>query len=407
MRDLLDGIHERVAAHEARRGAGDAREAPDASIFQFVELNELLVSRLIAWLLDPRGTHAQGARFLEAFCAQFHVTAPPGVRLRVELEVATHLIARDRRRIDICVLDRGWALGIENKPVAGFQDKQLADYLDQLSRYADGNAWLVLLKGWEGDLPRKQLTGGVPAAIDEGRLVNSDYNQLQLWLQTCRSCCDAPYVASLLADLEHTLQRWLTGGSRMDRQQAVVDGILDDARTREAAFELVAATDQLYAALSARFVADVRAALDPARFRVLHAETDRVDLPRKDFLDIELDPRADFKFSVGFDRANLRLPYYGLRPRGGLSARARPFSALRKQLGERGIRSRESYLEWWFWWVYADEPHFPAMHDATVEVWKSLADGSFAGAVAERVDLFHEHLAELGRVRRGRTRRAP
>ena len=66
--------------------------------------------------------------------------------------------------------DEGWCVGIENKPTAGFQPRQIADYLDHLSATACPQNTLIVLKGWEGDLPDDQITEAVDKALEDGRL---------------------------------------------------------------------------------------------------------------------------------------------------------------------------------------------------------------------------------------------
>ncbi len=395
---LLAGVQERLRAFDDQRRSPSPSLGPACSVFRFTGLDELLVSRLIAWLLSPDGSHAQGARFLHAFCDRYRITRPPQQRLRVELEVATDLIDRARRRIDICVLDEGWSLGVENKPMAGFQKRQLADYLDQLRRRSPFGATLVVLKGWEGDLPRDQMAEpGMVEALADGSLVNADYADVQLWLTDCAASSEAPYVTSLIVDLRDSLQRWLSGGMEMERQRVAVGGILGDDGQRDAALELLASADHLIASLSDRFVRDLGAALGPTRFQIVPSVLPtRVDLPRKEYLDIELDEALPFKLSVGFDKGNLRLPYFGLRPREGTSATGRVYSRLRRDLASIGVPSQTSYLDWWFWWTYADERRFGFAHDDTVAVWQALGNGSFAAGVVGLADDFHGHLEKVG-----------
>ncbi|MEG3172152.1 PD-(D/E)XK nuclease family protein [Sphingomonas sp. ZB1N12] len=395
---LLDGVRGRLAHFDDLRLSPSPTMAPTCSVFSFTGLDELLVSRLIAWLLAPDGSHAQGARFLHAFCDRHRIARPPHRRLRVELEVPTNLIDRIRRRIDVCVLDDDWSLGIENKPVAGFQNRQLADYLDQLRRRSPSNATLVVLKGWEGDLPADQMKeAGMREALRDGSLVNVDYADVQLWLAECAGLSEASYVTSLIDDLRSSLQRWLSGGMDMERQRIVVGSILDDDLQRDAALELLASTDHLLASLSDRFVRDLHRELAPTRFRIMHgAAATRIDLPRKEYIDLELDEALPFKFSIAFDKANLRLPYVGLRPRLDTMATGRIYARLRRELAAAGLPSQTSYLEWWFWWTYTSRQRFGFEHDDTIAVWQSLGSGAFARNVVDVVEDLHDRLGGIG-----------
>ncbi|MES3150876.1 PD-(D/E)XK nuclease family protein [Sphingomonas faeni] len=395
---LLGGVRDRLALFDDSRRSRSPNFAPSCSVFQFTGLDELLVSRLIAWLLTPDGSHAQGPRFLNAFCDRHRIARPPQRRLRVELEVPTNLIDRIRRRIDICVLDDAWSLGIENKPVAGFQDRELADYLDQLRRRSPACATLVVLKGWEGGLPADQMKEpGMEEALKDGSLVNADYGDVQLWLAECAGLSEASYVSSLIDDLRGSLQRWLSGGMNMERQRIVVGSIMDDDVQRDAALELLASTDHLLASLSDRFVRDLERELAATKFSILpSASPSRIDLPRKAYLDLELDEALPFKLSIAFDKGNLRLPYIGLRPRRDTTATGRAYSRLRRELALVGMPSQSSYLEWWFWWTYASRQQFGFEAEDTVAVWRSLGNGEFAKRAVNMVEDIHDRLGRVG-----------
>ena len=102
--------------------------------FDYLRTNELGLSRLVADLLNPRASHAQGARFLRALperlpdrVKQF---VPPGLALEAcEISVVVEHVIPSGRRIDVVVrivAPRGEirCLAIENKPYAGDLDNQ-------------------------------------------------------------------------------------------------------------------------------------------------------------------------------------------------------------------------------------------------------------------------------------------
>lgn len=391
--DLLGSITERLRTRSLARSSPSPREAPDCSIFLLTGLDELLCSRVIAWLLDPSGTHAQGARFLHAFCHHFRVPPPPCDDVQVLIEAPTNLIERDRRRIDILVHCEGWAMGIENKPRALFQRDQLSDYLEQLERSCSGISSLVVLKGWEGELPAEQVNERVDAAIRSERLINADYGGVQTWLEACVGASESEYVRSLAKDLRRSLRQWLTGGGSVEHQNTVIEGILDDPDQRVAALELIGASDRLLAGLGDRFIADLRTELTGTLF-VLSCPVPgrRVELLKKHFVDIDIAPGTPFKMSFGFDMGMLRYPYFGLRPRDEESGRRLPFTRLRKALLDAGFGSSNDYLEWWFWWNYAKPTDLGVDSGDTLGVWRAMGDGSLARGLANTVQSLRQSL---------------
>jgi hypothetical protein len=118
-------------------------------VFQLLSPNEPALSRVIADLLDARGSHGQGHLFLNSLLEKAGL---PTVRIRdfvrVEREVRTVRTKKENRRIDIVVETPTVVLGIENKPWAVQQPNQLADYLEDVqvrgNREGKGSALLFL-----------------------------------------------------------------------------------------------------------------------------------------------------------------------------------------------------------------------------------------------------------------------
>lgn len=102
--ELLDRISLQRAAFDRARELYADRLAPSFSPFQFIQANELGLSRILCWLLNPQGTHAQGPSFLEAFVKHFPISwdASACAGANVKLEAPMKMLA-DARRIDVLV----------------------------------------------------------------------------------------------------------------------------------------------------------------------------------------------------------------------------------------------------------------------------------------------------------------
>ena len=155
---FFTGLGQVVRIAERAQAELDRRVATRFSLFDFFYERETDLSRVIGGLLDPGGTHGQGDTFLRLFLNEVRGVLndevgehfPTGNLLdsRVFLEHSTDM----GRSIDIVVRVRGdiW-IGIENKPWAKEQPKQVSDYLNYLrtraNQKAESNAWLVYLSG--------------------------------------------------------------------------------------------------------------------------------------------------------------------------------------------------------------------------------------------------------------------
>ena len=129
---------------------------------------------------------------------------------RVHLEYTTD----EGRRIDIVLELPGnrW-IGIENKPWAGEQERQVADYLQYLRDRAasgeTGDAWLVYLSS-DGSDPRT-----LPDGSDERKYcVTMGYRttfattpSAEEWIRQCLQECEAERVRWFLWDVLEYLRR--------------------------------------------------------------------------------------------------------------------------------------------------------------------------------------------------------
>lgn len=120
------------------------------SFFDYMRLDELGLSRIIANLLSPEGTHGQGAIFLELFmkACGFKISDahdPKKAAVFVELPF-------ENGRMDIVVkFSAGILMVIENKPWAAEQPDQLERYATYLSIHEGNKGRLVFLPGYMED----------------------------------------------------------------------------------------------------------------------------------------------------------------------------------------------------------------------------------------------------------------
>ena len=191
------------------------------SVFGYFRERETDLSRIFADLLNPSGSHGQGDSFLRLFVAELTRQGNEwsnklgGVLPNVSLEKCkAHLEfpTEEGRRIDIVLKipyeekDDVFWIGIENKPWAGYQDGQIADYLKALLQKPPGNALILCFSG-DGCKPSEDALKGLD---DQERSLcltvpyrgnYGDYPSLENWLQQCREQCEAERVRWFLKDL--------------------------------------------------------------------------------------------------------------------------------------------------------------------------------------------------------------
>ena len=199
----------------------DRTEATKFSIFDYFHVREIDLSRVFGRLLDPNGSHGQRSRFLELFLHEVSRGVHQARRASFptsnfeNCQVQPEYPTDEGRRVDIVLKLPGnrW-IGIENKPWAGEQEQQVADYLQDLDRKAattdTGQAWLVYLSG-DGQDPKT-----LPHTDEEReRCVTMGYcgtarghPSVEEWIRQCLRECEAERVQWLLKDLLAYFGRW-------------------------------------------------------------------------------------------------------------------------------------------------------------------------------------------------------
>jgi hypothetical protein len=371
---LLDELARSLAGWREHKRLNGRIAAPDFSILRFCDTNELGLSAIIAWMLDPQEDHDQGSDFLEAFIDLFGVAVPDKdclSRARVTVEAATDLIKAARRRMDIEVNCDAFILGIENKPFAGFQPQQIADYCAHLAAKSKDNFALVILKGWPGKTPADQLR-----FLDERQcaVIDSDYRQLQLWIRQCREICQAPAVRQFLEHFDLFIDEEIVIGMASKEEAIVLKTVNVDRGQLLAALDLIAAAPSIYEQLHARFASEIRSQLRPGwRLSTEGGERERKISRSTYYLTIDFDPASPVVFACdlydGAQHAN-----FAIRERLQERRPTRKLDRI-KALLQQTLPGFEYPGSSWLWWANSD-----ALSDKRLllleddNIWKAIVN---------------------------------
>ena len=108
---LLDRVSNELKALETARQRYEKQLAPNFSVFDYIYTDEMMLSRIIADLLNPHGTHAQGVAFLSLFLEILNLSDEEDNEWRnIDLEqanvtVQTEKMTSKSRRMDIYIHD--------------------------------------------------------------------------------------------------------------------------------------------------------------------------------------------------------------------------------------------------------------------------------------------------------------
>lgn len=167
--------------------------------------NEAGLSRALIDLLDPKGSHGQGANFLKAFVEYFEIqpSADRAIDFDGNFTATPEYEIEGKRRIDIVVFSEKFILAIENKPWAADQPNQVCDYLAHLkSKHPEKASVLVYLsRDGCGPSDHSISVDECARAKEEKKLLVIPYMDLVDWLRICKVRC-------ALANINHFLEEF-------------------------------------------------------------------------------------------------------------------------------------------------------------------------------------------------------
>lgn len=216
----MTNIHpffEKLVSLLKQKRIDDLRLASDFNVFDYIQPDELKLSRIIADLLDPKGSHGQQRICLEAFVEAMIERTSEEQPLRNTLtklqkavqddkcfvSVATEAATKPGRRMDIVVNIGGEnGIVIENKPWANDQKDALEDYANEAAnRFRD--CWvLIYLHGTGKAVDEYTISKEMLQKLEAGgNFFNTDYTYFLIgWLEICFERVKAEKIRCFLRD---------------------------------------------------------------------------------------------------------------------------------------------------------------------------------------------------------------
>ena len=258
VQNLINEVSEKVRALETAQALYSRQLSPDFNTFDYINTDELGLSRILAALLDPQGSHAQQGVFLNLFvehCLPVIYKAPEWQsflndieKTRVVLEEVTWK-SNSLRRMDIylerLVGDNSYGICIENKPSAADQTNQLIDYYSEL-KLSHKNSHIVYLSE-SREMPDVK-------SVDADTLIdwiaNSQYTHLRFsdligWLKACQIECQNHSVSEFLAQLIKFIQKQFMGIEDMSESNAVLEIIKQNLETIDASMKVFSSIERM------------------------------------------------------------------------------------------------------------------------------------------------------------------
>ncbi|WP_339848330.1 PD-(D/E)XK nuclease family protein [uncultured Dokdonia sp.] len=192
---LIDKVTTILEIGSEFREVYNERYALDFDPFQLFKIDENRLSKLFAFLLDPKETHGQKAYFLKTLLKTIPLNYPEetGAFEYIELEETTDT----NRRLDIVISFKNIVVGIENKIWASDQPNQLSDYHKSLQTRGKKKSILIYLSPY-GKEPSETSISKLEAKQLQ------DAGQLMYWSYTSDIM---PFLKSSLGFVEPEILR--------------------------------------------------------------------------------------------------------------------------------------------------------------------------------------------------------
>ena len=381
--ELLRGVKVSQDAFERAKGLYRDRLAPDFNPFDFIEPDEMRLSSILAWLLNPEATHGQGGRFLQLFLNRLAAGWRPDACDRVKVKTESWV---EEGRLDVIVSSGNRVFVIENKPWAANQPEQLKRYLTHLDRLMRDDTTLK-----PADFPLIYLTADGSAPPDSSicaaeRLERTEAGQLHCWsyrehilewVTQCRAACRADRVSTFIDEFARYIGKTFAGVADVKMQDQLVEEIVNSAAMVTPAMQVVLAGNAIRDKLLSKLHGEIAAAVSSEGWIMDW----KVSSYSCSGLNIDFSPQLACFFRLEFYRPNFNDFCYGAFKKD----KSRPDDGgTRTALLSVGPGKGDA-KEYWPWWrhssLHDDLFPFEPNWGSSPQPWAAIADRRMASAV--------------------------
>lgn len=357
IQNLLKQVEVYINAKKLVKANYEPRLAEDFSPIELFSINEMDISKILAYFLNPRASHAQGTLFLDEFCdavsklpplseASESNPLPDSFRLSANTSVNTEVADAESGRMDILIFDNENALCIENKPWASDQDGQLKRYGEKLQKQGFKNWLLIYLCDHE---PSESSTNNDEKTLKH--TVQLSFSSLGAVLLAASRKALAPNVRYFVESFANYLIQNIAGESKMNDEQTrkLIKDNIDSAKVISEAFE------KLSELTWQNFCKTLERQCNNSKYKDSLTFEYREDIHT-------LRTRCHFRFKpkakdwyISFEKTHpsrLQQFYWGITVNGGVNEIERQEIEVKmKSLFKTG----DSPERWWPWWVWGSD----------------------------------------------------
>lgn len=409
LQNLLNEVTKNTDALKTAQSLYSRQLAPKFNTFDFINTDELGLSKILADLLNPKGSHGQKEDFLRLFIEHClpnvteNLTWLPFMESLQQTKVFVEEItwkSGTRRRMDIYLEckadDKSYGICIENKPYASDQFEQLKDYAEELRR-RNLTHWHLVYLNEHADTPSEYSIKPVDleALIAENQFSALKFSGLIDWFKACQAECQNNSVTEFLAQLIKFIQKQFMGIEDMSMKDMVLELMQQNDENIEASIQISNNVEAMKNQLVQKLIQDIQ-----TEFSKKYSEKPyRLDITNigegKNYEQINL---ISSNFNNGyicfeFQSANFNYPCLGFK----FNSRDEVKSCLNAEnmktvLNKNLTGDKVGSSPLWPAYYYFE----PQDWKSSSEAWLMIKNGEMAGKILEEMDNVFKVLNENG-----------
>lgn len=412
VKTLLEEVSQKINALETAQALYSRQLSPNFNTFDYINTDELGLSRILAALLNPKGNHAQQATFLKLFIEHCLPTiyAEPNWQSFIENIGKTEVFLEQvtvksgtQRRMDIYLSCQtgvdSYGICIENKPYAADQFEQMKDYADEL-KDRQHKAWHLVYLNEHNEIPSEY---SVAPEILNGWKKGNKYSHLRFsdligWLKACQVECQNHSVSEFIAQLIKFIQKQFMGIEDMSESKAVLETMLSSQESVASALKIALGTHDMKKQLIEKLQRDLITIIEAEKKSYSMIKTNLKGINREEQITFKI-KESTLELRLGFGGTVFNSPYLGIftsnkdvtpdyEHYGKILTECQNSDSF---VGEN-IKAEEDKVKGGYWCAwYNFEPH-----DwwSQTEPWEQIHSGDMAQKIIKELDEYYKVLSD-------------
>lgn len=370
--------------------------------FRFLRKDELGLSGILAFFLNPKETHGQGDIFLNSFLKKLNLHRFLSYD---DIEVDVEKSTGKKRRHDIFIQGKlkgklQWVFSIENKlNWASEQKDQLQDYLSDLKGYDVGNNYFLMFLPVESYEPTSIRPKEWQEETKRGNAIVWDANLIVEWLDDVIIL--APEIQSFTKFFIQYLKEIVMGENKNSSNLA--NAIVNDPRTVKMSIDILNSKTDILSLLIEKLTNDIK-----EKFLFLDRSTEWEfisnlnGIEKKEFCPIYLTRRDkwnEFSLAIEFEYANFKNLFFGIcyefdpnqTKNEEIKAKLALYEKLFSNLPEKFRKVRSENDGWFAYWQYFSGN----LKNWDGETWAKIPSGQLADEIWQEIEPLCKAVTQL------------